>query len=50
MTDYCKKCGEHSVGGPTYESDVYGERLRYRCRRCGYTYTGPTADAKQEAR
>jgi ribosomal protein S27AE len=43
----CPKCGYFAIGGPFYEKHEHGERLRYRCGRCGYSFTTPTEDAKK---
>lgn len=45
----CPKCGGAVIMGPKYERDVFGERLRYTCFRCGYQTTTKTADAKKES-
>lgn len=43
----CPKCGSHSIGGPSYRQDQFGEHLSYSCLRCGYEQTKPTLDAEE---
>lgn len=52
----CPKCGSADIHGPKYEAAGWqdfataigrmSEWLRYACRRCGYSATTPTQDAK----
>lgn len=50
----CPKCGSSDISGPRYETNtiyyVYDNkgRLRYTCRRCGYSDTTRTRDAEPE--
>lgn len=45
----CPKCGSWRIAGPSYRKDEQGERLQYQCVKCGYTESGLTLDAPDEA-
>lgn len=42
----CKKCGSNRISGPSYDRN--GDRLNYRCLRCGYSWDGPCNDAEKD--
>jgi len=47
----CPKCGMGNIIGPRYEHkphSITGERLRYVCATCGYSFTTPTLDAHEQ--
>ena len=46
----CPKCGYEHMSGPWYRDLMFiGERLAYRCSRCGYGLTTPTLDNQPTA-
>lgn len=47
----CPKCAIGSMTGPIYSEingGYYSERLIYRCSKCGYSKSEPTADSKEK--
>lgn len=46
----CIKCGYPAIIGPIYveaSTAYYGECLKYRCGRCGYSWNTPTIDKQK---
>jgi len=45
--NHCPKCDGWNISGPHYRKDpVLGDRLEYRCTRCGYVECEDCADKK----